>query len=173
MLSAQVSYDPTQKFALTAAMSGPIGSMSGGFHRVGSQQGRRWAGIFNARRRGLFDAVASIRPTTDVTVSNTPVNNFCFFQGNTFNAVVPPSFLAGSGFAPQNYMWNLWPRQAGPVGNAQISDFAPDNSNNLLTLGAIPVSVLATPEPSTYLLMLVGLAVVGGARRRRRRTLAT
>jgi hypothetical protein len=170
VLSAQVFYDPTiQKFALTATMNGAIGSTPNGFYVWGFNKGAGAAGFASLGLNGiLFDAVVLIRPT-GVTVGGANVNDFFFFQGNTFTAVVPLSFLPSTRFTPQNYTWNLWPRQSGPTGTAQISDFAPDNSNFGVTVGPIPAAVLTTPEPGSMALMAAGIAGLGVVARRRRR----
>jgi PEP-CTERM motif len=72
--------------------------------------------------------------------------------------------LPSQGRAFDAYGFNLWPRDASvPAGNAQIADFAPDNSN------AIVSRVTAVPEPETYLLFAIGLLPVARALRRERR----
>lgn len=167
VVSAQVFYDPAiQKFALRATMNGAIFSNPSGFYVWGFNKGAGTAGFavlgFN---NILFDAVVLIRPT-GITVGANTVNDFFFANGNTFTAVIPLSVLPSTGFTPQNYTWNLWPRQTGPAGNAQISDFAPDNGNVQVITGGFQ-ALLVTPEPSTVVLMSAGLLLVGVAVRRR------
>jgi hypothetical protein len=74
---------------------------------------------------------------------------------------VPASLLASTGFAPQDFRWNLWPRDASvqPMSNAQISDFAPNNATAGFTL--------TVPEPAT-LVVFAGLVGVSGLVVRRR-----
>jgi hypothetical protein len=95
----------------------------------------------------LFDKVVVLNnndtsPTAGVTVTH---------SGDELFAIIPLSVLPSTGFAPQNYTWNLWP--CDPLfasGNAAVSDFAPDNSDAAVTL---------TPEPGA--LTLAGLGVLG------------
>jgi hypothetical protein len=171
VVSAQVFYDPAiSKFAFTATMAGAIGTTTNGFYVWGLNKGAGTAG-FSAIAPGVtFDAVMIMRPLTGMTVSNVAVNDFFFVNGNTITGVVPLSFFPSTGFAPEDYTWNLWPRATGPVGTAAISDFAPDNSNNRMTVGPIPAAILTTPEPASFVLVGAGLAgiVLAGQRRVRR-----
>jgi hypothetical protein len=73
------------------------------------------------------------------------------------------SLLLSTGTTPANYGFNIWPRFGSTVtGNAQISDFAPDNAL-LSANGLLPV-----PEPATWLMMLLGFGLIGGMMRFRR-----
>ena len=79
-------------------------------------------------------------------------------DGGSFSLDVALSLLQPStGFAPEDYGFNLWPRSAG--GNPFISDFAPDNAN-----------LSAAPEPMSWALMLAGFAAVGSLLRARSRS---
>ena len=78
-------------------------------------------------------------------------------DGNAFRAVVPLSLLPSTGAAPGGYGFNIWPR-VGFGNNNQISDFAPENA--LLRT--------AVPEPSSWLMMLLGFGLMGTAIRYRR-----
>ncbi|MEP6834242.1 MAG: PEP-CTERM sorting domain-containing protein [Gemmatimonas sp.] len=169
IVSAQVFYDPNiQKFAFTATMNGPIGSTSGAFYVWGLNKGAGTQGFAAIAPGVLFDAVMIMRPTTGITVGPASVNDFFFFSGNTITGVVPLSFFPSTGFTPENYTWNLWSRATGPAGQTSIADFAPDNSNNLLTVGPIPAAVLVTPEPASVVLVGAGLFGMFVAARRRR-----
>lgn len=104
-----------------------------------------------------FNAVGLIRPdgslgglATSGTVS-----------GSNIDIFIPLSALPSTGFAPQDYTWNLWPRSGG--GNALISDFAPDASNERFTL---------IPEPAT-LAVFGGIALAGALGYRRRKATAS
>ncbi|QDZ08976.1 PEP-CTERM sorting domain-containing protein [Sphingomonas panacisoli] len=69
--------------------------------------------------------------------------------------------MPSTGYAPENYGFNLWPR-IGTGNNNQITDFSPENA----TLAVItPV-----PEPATWSLMILGFGAVGGVMRHRRRS---
>jgi iron complex outermembrane receptor protein len=76
--------------------------------------------------------------------------------GNSISALIPLSFLPTTGFAPQHYGWNIWPRN-GLGNNNQISDFAPNNS-----------LISTAPEPAAWALMIAGFGLAGGVLRRRR-----
>lgn len=79
------------------------------------------------------------------------------FDGNAFRAVVPLSLLPSTGAAPGEYGFNIWPR-VGFGNNNQISDFAPENA-----------LLRAVPEPSTWLMMLLGFGAISYSMRRQRR----
>jgi hypothetical protein len=79
--------------------------------------------------------------------------------GNAFSVIVPANLLPSTGFLPQQYGFNLWPR-LGLGNNNQISDFAPQNAL---------LSIAPVPEPSTWAMMLLGFAAIGAVLRRGRR----
>jgi hypothetical protein len=66
------------------------------------------------------------------------------------------SELPSEGFSADNYLWNLWPRFVGAVGNAQVADFAPDDHD-------APVTV---PEPASLALLAFGLTALTISRRK-------
>lgn len=161
----------------TATVNGPVGSTANGFYVIGVDRGQGTArfGVITIGGNTydasgvLFDSVVIYRPgtatplavtdlitgqATQLTAANIVVN------GNSFQLTVPVSLLPSRGAALGQYTFNLWPRfgGAGVTGNAQISDFAPNNSNAPIT---------PTPEPATVLLLGTGL--VGAAWRRRTR----
>ena len=110
----------------------------------------------------VFNQVVLIMGATGTgAVGATPVTTS--ITGNAFSVIVPASLLPSTGFLPQQYGFNLWPR-LGLGNNNQISDFAPQNAL---------LSITPVPEPSTWAMMLLGFAGIGAAmRRRRRRVLA-
>ncbi len=167
VLSAQVFFDGTN-FTFTSTENGPIGETPGAFFVWGIDRGFHQP-FFGAFRPGvLFDvAVVLQADLTGLVVDFSPVGaappqtlapGSVIVTGNTITGIVPASFLPTRGLLPQDYQVNFWPRVGlDPANNAQISDFAPDNSD---------VGVTLSPEPSTMLFLGGGLVVLGLARRR-------
>lgn len=115
-----------------------------------------------------FNQTVIMRPTGTFVGGNL-VNDFFWISGNTITGAVPAALLPVTNvFSQSQFTWNLWPRATGPAGNAAISDFAPDNGNNALTLGTIPNAVFVTPEPASFVLVGAGLLAICGKMRRRR-----
>lgn len=165
VVSAFVTYNPgTDTFFFSGTMDGAIGTTSTAFYVWGVDRGTGTA-RFGAIATGvLFDSVVILRPDGTATVNrlpgadNLPVGT-ATIAGNTISGNISGALLPSNGFAKMDYTWNLWPRDGLHVGNAQISDFAPDNSSAAVTV---------VPEPSTVALLMLGLGAlgVGGARRR-------
>jgi hypothetical protein len=86
-------------------------------------------------------------------------------NGANVDLYVPLSAVPSTGYQPQAYLWNLWPRDLGavapnpnPIGNNyQISDFAPSNA----------VAAFTSPEPVSVA-VFGGLVAIGGLVARRR-----
>ncbi len=163
-----VSIDPTfdgHTFTLTSTSAGAIGTTPGGIFVWGINRGTN-ATPFGAFRDGVqFDAIVLANPfgasrvvingvSTALSAANVS------FSGNVLNVVVPDALLPSAGFAPVDYLVNLWPR-SGSGGNNTISDFAPDNSD---------ARVQMVPEPAALMLLLLGLAGFFLMRPRRPRT---
>jgi hypothetical protein len=169
VLSAEVLFDGTN-FTFRGTLNGAVGTTEGGLYVWGIDRGLHDA-FFGAFRPGvLFDIVVVLRPDLTGTVVDfapdpvAPVNlqsGSVTVSGNTIQGVVPVSLLASKGLAPADYLVNLWPRTGlNPSNNAEIPDFAPDNS---------VVEVTATPEPSTMLFLSGGLIVLAVSSRLSRR----
>src|SRR5262249_35193050 len=104
--------------------------------------------------------VADFSPTNPDAPANLPAGAVTI-NGSTITAVVPLTLLPTRGLQPADYKANFWPRVGlDPSNNAQISDFAPDNSD-------IAVS---NPEPGPMLLLGCGLIAIGFFASRRRRS---
>lgn len=170
VIGSFVTYDlGTDAFVFSGTMDGNIGLSPGGFYVWGVNRGAGTAG-FAANGVGgvLFDAVVIVRQDGSVTVnrlggggSTALPAGTAHITGSTISALVPGNLLPGNGLAKPDYTWNLWPRDgAAPAGFAQISDFAPDNSN-------LGVTVIGTvPEPSAAALMALGAVALAWRRRR-------
>ena len=101
-----------------------------------------------------------------VVVTTTPLSSGAVtISGNTMSVVVPISMLPTSGFATEDYTFLLWSRTQLAAGAPQqlgIADFAPNQ-------GVLP----SVPEPSTWVMMLLGFGAVGLVVRWSRRQLNT
>ena len=157
--SFSVNFDhTTSNFTLAATFAGPINPSLAGFYVIGVDTGtgaiKPFAGI--GEPNVIFDQVIIVQKNGTATVgANSLVTAL---SGNMFSVTVPLAFLPSTGASPGLYGFNIWPREGSTVtGNQQITDFAPNNA--LLT---------AVPEPATWLSMLLGFALVGGALRFRR-----
>lgn len=80
-------------------------------------------------------------------------------DGSTISAIVPLAMVPSTGRPAHQYTWNLWPETALGV-NAQVSDFAPNASNVLVT---------TVPAPGALGLLASSLAAFFGGRRMRRK----
>ena len=152
-----------------STFAAPVGTTAGGFYVWGLNRGQGTA-RFGALAPGvLFDSVLVIRPggTSNFFDLITSANNYVIdpaaitVNGSLLSLNVALASLPSTGFATSAYTFNLWPRALGQVGNAGISDFAPDNSN-----------VGGVSEPAAWALLLTGFAGVGTALRQRRRRTA-
>lgn len=150
-------------FLLQAILAGPINPATGALYVIGVNTGLpTFAPFANIGEPNVvFNQVIVINGATGAgTVSGNAVT--VTISQNAFSAIVPVWLLPSTGFTPGNYGFNLWPR-VGTGNNNQISDFAPQNA----LLQTSPV-----PEPATWLTMLLGFGLTGGALRFGRRDAA-
>jgi len=166
VISADATFDGVT-FHLTANLAGPVSGAP-----VGSIPLYVW-GINTGTGTNNFANIGNpnVRFNTVATLNAASVTNNSAFHGGISGSTVfidiplsalPPS----SGFAPEDYLWNLWPRDTSPpvapapIGNANaIADFAPDNSM---------AAFAAVSESGT--LPLLGLSLLGVVATRRRHT---
>jgi len=149
VMTAQATFDGTN-FTFMSVEAGKVGTTSDALFVWGVDRGTHTAG-FGAFRPGvLFDAVVILRPdgtgaVTDLAATppaSTPLPaGSVTISGNTIRGVVPASMLPSKGMPAASYGVNLWPR-TGLGNNAQIADFAPDNSDaSVILTGSAASSV--------------------------------
>jgi hypothetical protein len=156
VLSASVTLSGSN-FILHAVMNGAIGTTPGGFYVWGFNRGAGTPGFASLGLPNiLFDRVVVIQNNNTGAVAGTSIS--VTNNGNEFTAIVPVSLLPSTGFALENFTWNLWPRGPAIAGNpnGNVADFAPDSTNAAVTV-APPV-----PEPPGLLIFAVGGLVVAG-----------
>jgi hypothetical protein len=163
--SFSVSLDPAAtSFALGAVLAGDIDPSLAGFYVIGVNTGSGAIHPFAAigEPNVTFNQVIVVQKNGTATLGANSLT--ILLSGNQFIVDVPVSLLTSTGATPQNYGFNIWPRFGSTVtGNAQISDFAPDNGL-LSANGLLPV-----PEPASWLMMILGFGLIGGAMRIGRR----
>jgi hypothetical protein len=158
--SFSVSFNSiTNTFLLGASFAGPIDSTLPGVYIIGVDTGagaiRPFANI--GEPNVVFDQALIIQKDGSVTLGANTLS--ATVVGNLFTLSVPGNLFTSTGAAPGDFGFNIWPRIAFGNNN-QITDFAPDNAlltaNNALLTPAVP-------EPATWLMMILGFGVVGGA----------
>lgn len=169
VVTADVFYNG-DNFTFTTTLAGAVGTTPNAFYVFGVDRGAPHPpaapfasiGITNV----FFDSVIILRPDTTVSVTRQNgggTTNFgagtATVSGNTISATFAATELPSTGFAQSDFTWNLWPRLLGG-GTANISDFAPNNSN---------LAVTVVPEASSALLFAPAfLAALGIVILRRR-----
>lgn len=162
IVSASATYDAaTDTFVLSSTSAGAMGSTASALYVWGVNEGTgRAAFASNGLPNVLFDQVVLLRPDGTGSVGGValPVGAVTV-SGNTLTAAVSGALLPSKGFAKGDYTWNLWPRDTAfsASGFGAISDFAPDAVNFATTS--------AVPEPSTCLLMALGLVAIAARAR--------
>lgn len=157
--SFSVNYDPmTQLFTLGATFAGAIDATLGGNYIIGVNTGtgvnHPFAGL--GAPNVIFNQTIAINKNGTGSVGATAIDpSMIAIAGNILTVKVGLGLFPSTGFSPEQYGFNLWPRF-----NGQIPDFAPDNA----TLAA------AVPEPATWGMLLLGFGAGGVMLRRRQRT---
>jgi PEP-CTERM motif len=170
------TYDPVKDvFFFTSTLADNVGLTPGAFYVWGVDRGKgteRFVGGSPSIGAGVkFDAVVVLRPDTSVTVTdiiNAKSTNLglgkASINGATISASIAGSLLPtfGAGFPEKgHYTANLWPR-VGAGNNNQVTDFAPNASNLLVTV---------VPEPTSIALIALAIPVLGFATRHRVRSI--
>jgi hypothetical protein len=158
--SFSVEFNGTE-FLLQAGFAGVIDASTPGFYVIGVNTGAGAIDPFDAIGNGnvTFDQVIVVQESGATNLTGIVAT----IAGDMFSLSVPLSLLPTTGAPPGEYGFNIWPREGTTVtGNAQISDFAPDNA-----------LLQSVPEPGTWLTMLLGFGLAGAALRFSRRRPAT
>lgn len=158
VLRAGVTFDGSN-FVFDSTQAARTGTTPTGFYVWGIERGASTnrfgilsgpGGTYDARNV-VFDSVLVIRPSGSSNVTDLsgaapvatvlPASSISI-SGNEVRAIVPASLLPSRGLSFEQYGFNLWPRDAAlPMSDAQISDFAPDNSIFRATRVSEPASL--------------------------------
>lgn len=155
--SFTVNYNAvTNVFTLGATMAGAIDPATAGVYIIGVNTGTGANAPFAAlgAPNVRFNQVVRVNKDGTALVGTTPLA--ATIAGNAFSLAVSGALFASTGFAVQDYGWNLWPRDGVGTGTF-VTDFAPDNA----------MLAASVPEPAGWAMMIVGVGLVGFAMRRR------
>jgi len=169
VLSSEVFYNTkANTLTFTATFNGPVNTTPGALYVWGIDRGAGSELLLGGTPPiggGIpFDSVFIAVPSAGVSLVNlldgsamTTVPGLQV-NGDSVAATISASLFPSKGFAPSAYLWNLWPRVGSDnANNAEISDFAPDNT-------IVPVTV--TPEPASPTLLGLALGSMLWMRRR-------
>jgi hypothetical protein len=159
VLSAFATFDGAA-FHIGATVNANVGTLPTALYVFGFNRGAANNNFASLGLPGIvFDSVitmtgAGVTGGRDL-VSNTAIvlpSGSAHISGATFQIDIPLALLPSQGLTPLQYGINLWPRDASVVaGNTQIADFAPNSSD---------FNASAVPEPSTLLLLSIGIAAL-------------
>jgi hypothetical protein len=158
--SFTVNYNPTtQLFSLTGTLNGAIDPATGGFYIIGVNTGTGPSAPFAAlgAPNVRFNQVVRVNKDGTASLGSTPLT--ATIAGSSFSIDLLASLFPSTGFTPEQYGFNLWPRGPNTPGSTTtfVTDFAPDNG-----------LLAAVPEPATWAMLVAGFGLVGGALRRRK-----
>lgn len=159
--SFSVSYNSsTSSFLLESTFAGVIDPSLPGFYAIGVNTGTGPNSFASVGLGGVrFNQVISVQKAGTAAVSgNSLPAGSVSIVGDLLSVIVPLSLLPSTGFTPNLYGFNIWPR-SGAGGTEVISDFAPDNAT---------VSSSSVPEPATWFMMGLGFGTLGVMLRHRR-----
>lgn len=161
VLSLSVTFDGAA-FRLGTTVNGPVGTLPTALYVFGVNRGAETANFASLGLPGVvFDSVVLMTGAGELSgtdlATGTPFllpADAATINGNSFTIDVPLSVLPSLGLPPEQYGFNLWPRDFSgpPLSDPQISDFAPDET--VLAAG----SVTPIPEPATWAQLTLGFA---------------
>jgi hypothetical protein len=142
-------------FEIGATMQGDIDPTRAGIYVIGVNTGTGVNAPFAnvGAPNVIFNQPFVVRKDGTTTLAGVTAT----ISGASFKLSAPVSLFPSTGFAPERYGFNLWPRIGLGAGNAQIADFAPNNS-----------TIAPVPEPAAWALMIGGFGMIGSQLRRRR-----